>query len=183
MRATLDVQDPEKILNTLVDVSIPTMGGLPDIYGGTIRYKKEGAGREYWQAPSETARTGQGDCEDLAVYLAAQRRASGQDPAARVRVVRTGPKMRHALVQRGDGTLEDPSRALGMLGPDGRGNPLGADGEVAPVAPAAIPADPMAALMLMPMDPATRAVLTLLQNKKTRKIILKFAKKVARYFA
>lgn len=57
------------------------------------------------------------DCEALAPWRAAELRVSGEDPAAHVLVYPSGTSKFHAIVMRGDGTLEDPSLALGMKGP------------------------------------------------------------------
>jgi hypothetical protein len=45
---------------------------------------------------------------------AASHRVKGTDPGARAIVVRSGPSMWHAVVQRSDGRIEDPSEAAGM---------------------------------------------------------------------
>ena len=60
---------------------------------------------------------GFGDCEDLAGSRAGELRAKGYR-RARAFAKRTGPKLVHILVDRGDGVIEDPSRRLGM-GPQG----------------------------------------------------------------
>ena len=67
--------------------------------------------------------SGWGDCEDLAAWRAAELRKSGEDPRAHVAVYQSGPRRYHAIVGRGDGTTEDPSRKLGMK-PGGR-SPMG----------------------------------------------------------
>lgn len=87
---------------------------VPPLYQSGVRYAREPPGKERWQTPYQTLLSGRGDCEDLAVWRAAELRRRGEDPRARVVVKRTGPRVLHALVRRGDGTLEDPSRALGM---------------------------------------------------------------------
>jgi hypothetical protein len=87
---------------------------LPDIYCGLIRYERED--QEVWRTAQEVARSGFGDCEDLACYLAAQLRVTGVDPGA-APPVRPSSSGYHALVTRSDGTTEDPSAKLGMNGP------------------------------------------------------------------
>jgi bifunctional N-acetylglucosamine-1-phosphate-uridyltransferase/glucosamine-1-phosphate-acetyltransferase GlmU-like protein len=52
---------------------------------------------------------GLSDCEDLAIWTAAGLRETGEDPEAYVRIVRTGRGKLHAMVQRSDGSFEDPS--------------------------------------------------------------------------
>jgi hypothetical protein len=89
-------------------------GGFPPVYQSGVRYRREPRGSERWQTPSQTLQRGEGDCEDLAAWRAAELRVSGEDPAARAVVVRSGPRTWHAVVARGDGSFEDPSAALGM---------------------------------------------------------------------
>lgn len=84
---------------------------LPPIYASGVRYSSRDQ-NERWQLPSETMARGRGDCEDLATWRAAELRRVGEP--ARVVVRRTGPRVLHAVVQRGDGRIEDPSRRLGM---------------------------------------------------------------------
>jgi len=91
-------------------------GQLPPLYASGIRYQRE-RGSENWLTPGELVTAGRGDCEDLAAYRCGELRASGVDPACRIVIERTGPRTLHAVVQRGDGSIEDPSRALGMTGP------------------------------------------------------------------
>jgi len=86
----------------------------PSLYRSGVRYSREPAGRERWQLPSETRALGRGDCEDLAVYRVAELRAAGEK--AKLLLRRSGPRLWHALVLRGDGTTEDPSAKLGMRG-------------------------------------------------------------------
>lgn len=95
------------------------MGGLPLLYTSGVRYSREAKGSEVWKLPSEVLAGGEADCEDLAAYRVAELRSSGVDPAAKIIVIRTGPRTLHAVVRRGDGGIEDPSRALGMEGIDG----------------------------------------------------------------
>ena len=87
---------------------------LPPIYRSGVRYEIERPGRERWLLPSEVAALGRGDCEDLATWAAAQHRITGSDPAARVVTYQSAPNIRHAVVRRGSGKIEDPSRRLGM---------------------------------------------------------------------
>jgi len=62
-----------------------------------------------WRPAHEVAESGWGDCEDLSCWRAAQLRVSGEDPAARTVVYPTGVHRYHAVVMRGDGSIEDPS--------------------------------------------------------------------------
>jgi hypothetical protein len=88
-------------------------GGFPSLYESGVRYERE-HGTERWLTPSSVLACGVGDCEDLAAWRAAECRVSGEDPYAVARVMRSGPRTWHAVVQHGDGTYEDPSRVLGM---------------------------------------------------------------------
>lgn len=85
---------------------------LPPLYGSGIRYKREAGTGERWQTIRQLYASRRGDCEDLAAALCAQKREAGQ--ACRVDLVRTGPRLLHAIVRFPDGTIEDPSKALGM---------------------------------------------------------------------
>ena len=84
---------------------------LPFLYRSGVRYMRNDP-QERWQLPSETLRRGGGDCEDLAAWRAAELRIAGEP--ARVVVTRSAPGVLHAVVRRADGTIEDPSRRLGM---------------------------------------------------------------------
>jgi hypothetical protein len=85
---------------------------LPPLYQAGVRYKDEP--RDVWRHAVDVAGEKWGDCEDLSAYRAAELRVSGEDPDARVAVYQSGPGRYHAVVARGDGAVEDPSRVLGM---------------------------------------------------------------------
>lgn len=70
-----------------------------------------------WRHCAEVGRSGWGDCESLSAWRAAELNVTGEDPEARVFVYRSGPHKYHAIVERGDGTLEDPSVEHGMNPP------------------------------------------------------------------
>lgn len=107
------------VLLGVADLQRGMVGGglVPTLYTSGVRYERE-RGTERWLLPSQVLgqhRRGRGsDCEDLAAWRAAECRVSGEDPDARAVVRRSGPRTWHALVEHGDGTLEDPSRILGM---------------------------------------------------------------------
>ena len=89
---------------------------VPHPYDAGIRYENESPGREVWQSIRTTLRRGWGDCEDLALYLAAWYVAR-KGITARVRLIRfskAGKVWYHAVVVLPDGRVEDPSRRLGM---------------------------------------------------------------------
>jgi hypothetical protein len=94
-------------------VQLRRAGGGPDLYAAGVRYEREPRGVERWQSALDLLRTRRGDCEDLASYRAAWLRVNTGE-AARAIAYRTGARKFHAVVARGDGTIEDPSRALGM---------------------------------------------------------------------
>jgi hypothetical protein len=84
----------------------------PPLYESGVRYKNEP--RDVWRHCADVLGEKWGDCEDLSAYRAAELRVSGEDPGAAVRTYQSGPGRYHAIVRRGDGSLEDPSRELGM---------------------------------------------------------------------
>ena len=86
---------------------------LPPLYSSGVRYVREQS-TERWQMPSETYARKAGDCEDLAVWRVAELRQAGEP--AKLYLRRSGPRLWHAMVKRADGTLEDPSKKLGMKG-------------------------------------------------------------------
>jgi hypothetical protein len=59
---------------------------------------------------------GWGDCDDLAPWRAASLRVTGEDRRARAIVRPSGPRRWHAVVRRGDGSIDDPSLDAGMPG-------------------------------------------------------------------
>ena len=81
-----------------------------DVVG--VNYRLEAPGEEDWKLPFGVITDGWGDCEDLAIWLCAGLHATGEDPDARCIIVQTGRNKLHCVVQRGDGTIEDPSVAL-----------------------------------------------------------------------
>lgn len=85
---------------------------LPSIYDAGVRYRGRDP-QEDWRNAVEVVNERYGDCEDLAAARVGELRAR-RGEAAHVDVRRTGPKMTHAFVIRGDGSIEDPSRKLGM---------------------------------------------------------------------
>lgn len=79
-----------------------------------VKWKPEPFSDEHFDHAKTVLKRGWGDCDDLAPWQAASLRATGEDPQARAIVKRSGPKRWHAIVQHGDGSLEDPSRQAGM---------------------------------------------------------------------
>jgi hypothetical protein len=85
-----------------------------------VRWKPEPPGDECFDHAKVVLGRGWGDCDDLAPWHAASLRVTGEDPEAKAIVKRSGPQRWHAVVQRGDGSIDDPSREAGM-GQHGRG--------------------------------------------------------------
>jgi hypothetical protein len=86
------------------------------IKAGKVKWEPEPAGQdEHFDLGNVVLARGHGDCDDLAPWHAGSLRASGTDPDAHAFVKRSGPNRWHALVRRGDGSIEDPSIAAGML--------------------------------------------------------------------
>lgn len=99
--------------------------------GKNFRWKPEPPGDEHFDLGSTVLRRGWGDCDDLAPWHAASLRATGQDPNARAIVIPSAsgvPGRWHAVVERANGAIEDPSLAAGMgqrvSGDDGTRGPF-----------------------------------------------------------
>jgi len=119
LEASIDadgVEELEALLEGLVqlDVSQLRRGLCPPLYQANVRYQREPRGREKWQTARKTFALHTGDCEDLAAYRAADLRVVGIQAKAIIKDIRPG--LKHALVRYPDGTIEDPSRRLGMGG-------------------------------------------------------------------
>ncbi len=98
-------------------------GGFPALYDSGVVYRREKRGQEDWQPATRLLGAGQGDCEDLAAYRAAELRVDGEPATVAIKPTRGGT-MYHAVVRRASGAIEDPSRILidlertGQLGDD-----------------------------------------------------------------
>lgn len=79
-----------------------------------IQWKPEPPGAEHFDHAKTVLARKWGDCDDLAPWHAASLRHSGEDPDALAVVRRSGPKTWHAVVQRSDGSIDDPSLDAGM---------------------------------------------------------------------
>ena len=133
MRVHVDTVDGGKTyrvqtLRQLAQLLLPALeaaeadmrAGAPDPYVSGVVFKREAPpsqGVEWWKRPARTLSCGGGDCDDLAPWRAASLRVSGEDPDALPVLMPVRPGLVHVLVRRGDGSLEDPSRVLGMGGP------------------------------------------------------------------
>ncbi len=78
------------------------------------KWKPEPPGDECFDRGDTIAARGWGDCDDWAPLAAAEERITGRDPGARAIVIPSGPSTYHAVVQRSDGTIRDPSIEAGM---------------------------------------------------------------------
>ena len=81
------------------------------------RWEPEKPGDEHFDHGGLISARGHGDCDDWAPLHAATLRVTGEDPGAKAIVRKSGPKRWHAIVQRSNGTIDDPSLAAGMPGP------------------------------------------------------------------
>lgn len=86
-----------------------------------VRWRREPPGQESFDPPSVVWGRRWGDCDDLAPWRAAELRVTGEDPRAKAIALRSGPGTWHAIVQRSNGTREDPSLWAGMPGRQGQG--------------------------------------------------------------
>lgn len=107
---------------------------IPPLYASGIVYREEAPGREDWLDVGAMLRQGHADCEDLAAYRAAELRVAGFDvePVIKYQWIPRevmlaqgypanklpgrGVWMVHCCVRWPDGTVEDPSKILGMGG-------------------------------------------------------------------
>lgn len=90
-------------------------GFYPPLYESGVRYQAEPLGREDWQDIPETIFRGEGDCEDLACWRVAELQEQGID--ARPELTRKdlgAVTLYHVAVRLPNGSIEDPSRRLGM---------------------------------------------------------------------
>jgi len=102
---------------TRLNESMLSRNEIPSFQKGLkhgIRWRPEPPGDEHFDHAKEVLRRGWGDCDDLAPWHAASLRHSGEDKHARAIVKRSGPSRWHAVVRRGDGSIDDPSLRAGM---------------------------------------------------------------------
>lgn len=153
----LDDQDRKEALDaaleavTIANKGLYRKGVMPRISGliksGQVKWKPEPPGDEHFDLATTVIQRGWGDCDDLAPAWAGQLRASGTDPQARAFVRRSGPTRWHALVRRGDGTIEDPSKHAGM------GHNVSGEGDgAAPSICRPMSADPRLCLAICPTN-------------------------------
>ncbi len=107
------------LLERMVQQSVrDRRSGTPPLAATKVVYKREPPRRELWQSAESTAAIGDGDCEDLSIYLAGDIRHDLGLPA-QVIVKPVRPGLRHALVlvpYGGRDIIMDPSKWRGMKG-------------------------------------------------------------------
>ena len=94
----------------------------PRLYSSGVFYRAEPIGEERWRDIPSVLREGWGDCEDLACWRAAElveREGIAAQPSYTWRR-RPGISIYHIVVRHANGTIEDPSRRLGMGTPEDR---------------------------------------------------------------
>lgn len=100
----------EGLVETNQAIMSDSLGGdFPPLYESGVRYREE-RGTENWKTADELLADGYGDCEDLMGYRVSELRRAGE--SASPDVIRTKRGTFHAIVRRGDGTHEDPSKIL-----------------------------------------------------------------------
>lgn len=114
----LSIPIVQALCDTLTTINVEWLRrnpATPPIYGSGVRYRREPPGHETWRCAARTLELGHGDCEDLGCWLAAELQVAGE-PARAFPVRKWRPRgwLYHILVRRGDGSIEDPSRKLGM---------------------------------------------------------------------
>lgn len=120
----IDTETMGEAINAALEASaisqVPLLanGKIPDIRdaieAGKVKWKPEPPGDEHFDDAKTVLRRGWGDCDDLAPWLAASLRASGEKPDATPFVYQSGPRRWHAVVDDGEGHTLDPSRWAGM---------------------------------------------------------------------
>ncbi len=103
-------------VNRLYLATHPT---TPKLYNAGVVYREEDPRQGYEDfaiVPAIISR-GWGDCDDLAPWRAAELQNGGENAKIRIQWKRTAKgKLFHIVVRRADGSIEDPSRILGMKG-------------------------------------------------------------------
>lgn len=116
MRITASLPDHGAVVEAILEgfvqaacviISTGVVPPFPQMTG--VKYRPEPSGEENWLLPNQVMKAGQGDCEDLSIWLAAGYRVTGQDPYARAMLVMTGDHQVHCLVELQNGQQVDPS--------------------------------------------------------------------------
>lgn len=109
-------------------------GGFPRLYESGVYYREEAPGHEDWLDAPSVLRQGFADCEDLAAWRTAELNADGVEAESVIKwqwiprdvmiaqgypadkLPARGVWLVHCCVRYPDGTIEDPSKILGMGG-------------------------------------------------------------------
>jgi hypothetical protein len=102
------LEGPIKTLYTLDYDYLREHPNTPPLYKSGVRYRN---GKVDWFSIPEVLAARTGDCKDLACWRTAELRLQGINAVPRLS--RKG-NMWHVTVKLPDGTIEDPSRILGM---------------------------------------------------------------------
>jgi hypothetical protein len=125
LRAASIIYSDEQLIAALLGLSLTGYVDLyqaardgfpyPPLYSSSgVRYKREPPGSEVWQIPQASFASLDADCEDLCAGWRVPLLWLYGETAAMPYVRRINPRLRHILVERADGTIEDPSLILGM---------------------------------------------------------------------
>jgi hypothetical protein len=109
--------EPALEATTLVNEQLIRAGRTPlasTAINSGVRWQPEPPGDESFDHSELVWSRGWGDCDDLAPWRAAELRVTGEDPGANAIIIPSGPNTWHAVVERSDGTIDDPSLAAGM---------------------------------------------------------------------
>jgi hypothetical protein len=91
---------------------------IPPLYSSGVRYIKEKPGVETFRDLYLVLANHGGDCAHLAAWRVAELQQAGENASIRIqwKVTRRGIRLFHVVVRRGNGSIEDPSKLLGMKG-------------------------------------------------------------------
>jgi hypothetical protein len=107
-----------RLLETLAELDLDHLRRhprMPPLYRSGVRYRREPDRSEKWRTIPVVMAAGHGDCEDLAAWRIAELRQAGIAARPCFRYRRHGSRrVYHIMVCLPDGTIEDPSRVLGM---------------------------------------------------------------------
>lgn len=112
------------LLEALTQIDGDQVSALPPLLRSGVRYVfrpgRDTCGQSFdrWCDARTVVAQRHGDCEDLASWMAAERRAAG-DPRARAVPFYVNPTLIHVVCVTGSGEVLDPSIALGMPIPPG----------------------------------------------------------------
>jgi hypothetical protein len=91
----------------------------PLLYASGVRYQREPRGQEEWQDIPTIMKLQRGDCEDLAAWRAAELRTRGVFAKGHLKWYHSRSALvtlYHVVVKLPDGSIDDPSKRLGMKG-------------------------------------------------------------------